>query len=205
MMIFPINGSDLQMMSLSWMQVINPPPPQASNDPPPCETFSAPGRSPKAKFTRNEDLRLCELVETIGMTNWPKIASLMPDRNARQCRERYRNYLDPDLRWDRWTPEEDKLLIAKFRDLGPRWNTIGQFFVNRSDNALRNRWQQLSRRKMKIGSTSKRMKRIATKRPAPATDVMVSGNKPGITNSLDLVDSQNPVFDPFEHWNPFKC
>jgi hypothetical protein len=74
----------------------------------------------------------------------------MGSRNARQCRERWRNYLSPELRTDEWTPEEDLLLEELFSQVGPKWNTIGQHFTSRSDMSLRNRHQVLVRRARKM-------------------------------------------------------
>jgi hypothetical protein len=60
----------------------------------------------------------------------------MGSRNTRQCRERWRHYLNRELRKDGWTPEEDQLLEQLFSQVDPKWNTIGQHFNSRSDMAL---------------------------------------------------------------------
>ncbi|KAH0794863.1 Myb-like DNA-binding domain containing protein [Histomonas meleagridis] len=103
------------------------------------------GKIVKCKFTPEEDQKLKELVQIHGTSSWKLISSLMGTRNHRQCRERYKNYLDPNLRNDPWTFEEDHLLVDKFAEYGPRWNKIAKFFTNRSDNSLRNRWQLMLR------------------------------------------------------------
>jgi hypothetical protein len=103
------------------------------------------GTSLKIKFTSIEDQRLLDLVAIHGNQDWTRIAALLGTRNARQCRERYKNYLNPSLRQDDWTPEEDLLLLSKFAQFGAKWNKIAKFFVHRSDNSLRNRCQQLGR------------------------------------------------------------
>jgi hypothetical protein len=139
------------------------------------------GRYHKLKFTVDEDLYLCQLVANFGNHNWHKVAAHMPLRNPRQCRERYNNYLDPAIRRDPWTPEEDALLLAKARELGPKWNTIGQLFAKRSDNALRNRWHQLMRRS--LGESK-----------APA-DVVVAESPHSL---FEIFES---YFDPFSPWN----
>jgi hypothetical protein len=85
------------------------------------------GRFVKCKFTREEDARLLFLVNTHGGLDWNQIASLMETRNARQCRERYKNYLDPNLRQDEWTVEEDELIQRKYLEFGPKWNKMARF------------------------------------------------------------------------------
>lgn len=99
----------------------------------------------KCKFTPEEDKRLTELAMKSKMHNWNEIARQIGTRNARQCRERWNNYLNPELRNDPWTEEEDKLLMDKHAEFGTHWNKISKCFVNRSDNSVRNRWQLLMR------------------------------------------------------------
>jgi hypothetical protein len=103
----------------------------------------------KVKFTPDEDSRLSELVRMHGSTDWVLIASLLGTRNPRQCRERFSNYLDPGLRHDSWTPEEDAAITEKYAQYGCKWNKIGKFLHNRSDNAIRNRWQLLNRHRVR--------------------------------------------------------
>ncbi|KAK8853908.1 hypothetical protein M9Y10_016454 [Tritrichomonas musculus] len=104
----------------------------------------------KIKFTPEEDALLLSLVQEHGSKDWIKISHLMNGtRNPRQCRERYKNYINPDLRKDNWTKEEDELLIQKYSEYGGKWNKIAKFFVNRSDNHLRNRWMMIARHRAK--------------------------------------------------------
>ena len=103
----------------------------------------------KIKFTEEEDMKLHSLVLQFGAKDWIKISQLMETRNPRQCRERWNNYVNPALRTDPWTPEEDMLLDQKYAEYGPKWNKISKFFVNRSDNNIRNRWMMIARHRAK--------------------------------------------------------
>ena len=55
----------------------------------------------KEIFTEQEDMLLIELVEKQESANpdryidWQKIALKMPNKTAKQCRNRFRSYLDP--------------------------------------------------------------------------------------------------------------
>ncbi|EAY19419.1 Myb-like DNA-binding domain containing protein [Trichomonas vaginalis G3] len=109
------------------------------------DPVEVPKTSKKMKFTPEEDKRLCSLIRQYGSNDWIHISEMMKTRNPRQCRERWNNYLNPNLRDDPWTIEEDKLLIAKYRQFGTHWSKISKFFAHRSDNAIRNRWQMLLR------------------------------------------------------------
>lgn len=101
----------------------------------------------KNKFTPEEDEKLKQLVSVYGTNAWSTIASLMgTNRNHRQCRERWKNYVDPTLQNNQpWNYDDDRLLVEKYAELGPKWNKIAKYFHNRSDNSIRNRWQLIIR------------------------------------------------------------
>ena len=42
---------------------------------------------------------------------WAAIASNLPGRNGKQCRERWHNQLDPSIKRESWTDEEDRILM----------------------------------------------------------------------------------------------
>lgn len=69
---------------------------------------------PRVPFTKAEDKKLRELVNRHGTSNWIPISKQMPGRNARQCRDRWLNYLSPDVVNGPWTAEEDELLVKKY-------------------------------------------------------------------------------------------
>ena len=106
-------------------------------------------RRHKSKFSIEEDNKLASLVEKYGTDNWSKISDEMENRNPRQCRERWNNYVNPALQNDKWTYEEDCLLVSKYAIYGSHWNKVSKFFQNKSDNAVRNRWHTLLRRSEK--------------------------------------------------------
>jgi hypothetical protein len=101
---------------------------------------------PHAKFSPAEDEQLRRLIESSDVLDWHAIADQMCKKNPRQCRERYINYLAPDLNTAPWTPAEDMLLLAKYRELGSRWVQIAWFFPNRTDCMVKNRFNKLRRR-----------------------------------------------------------
>jgi hypothetical protein len=96
------------------------------------------------KFTTHEDDRLRALVAELGEGNWAEVAARLGNRSPRQCRERFKNYLDPNLRQDAWSAAEDELLVQKFIELGSKWAEIGQFFDGRSEANIKNRWAQMT-------------------------------------------------------------
>lgn len=99
------------------------------------------------KFTAQEDELLKTLVQQEGPHKWSKIATKMPGRTAKQCRDRFQNYLNPSLTNGQWTVEEDQLLFQKIGEYGKKWKLISKFFPNRSHNNVKNRYN--SRKYMK--------------------------------------------------------
>jgi hypothetical protein len=162
------------------------------------------GRFQKTRFSPEEDARLSLIVATHGPSDWLRVASCMGSRNARQCRERWQNYLNPTLRNDSWTPEEDRMLQELFGRLGAKWNKIGQSFANRSDMALRNRWQVLARRTKKTTFRAGELTSDAsTEESSDLTIVPISdaGQSQTAQNPIDLMESLEPAITTFSDLN----
>ena len=94
-------------------------------------------------FSKNEDNLIKKLVENFGDHDWKMIAMYLPNRTPRQIRERYKNYLAPDLKNGKWTKEEDELLKQKVNEFGQKWSLIAPFFPTRSDVNIKNHWSTL--------------------------------------------------------------
>lgn len=102
----------------------------------------------KHKFTQEEDEELKRLAKSLSC-NWRQISKLMPGRTARQCRERYKYFLSPNICQEKWTEVEDTVLREKFLEYGPKWATIAQYLDGRTPVMAKNRFKKLSRnRKM---------------------------------------------------------
>ena len=53
-----------------------------------------------------------------GNIKWSVIAAQLPGRIGKQCRERWFNHLDPDIKKGDWTPDEDAVLFETQRVRG---------------------------------------------------------------------------------------
>jgi hypothetical protein len=117
---------------------------------PPLAPRPLPGGTLRHKFSKQEDHQICELVQRFGVRDWERIAAAMPGRNARQCRERYKNYLSQSAPDRPWNFRDDLELMGKFRLFGPNWKEIAKFFPNRTNIFLKNRWTVIATRSRKL-------------------------------------------------------
>jgi hypothetical protein len=107
---------------------------------------------PKLKFTEAEDQRLTRIVGELGHDDWDMVAQHLPGRNARQCRDRWLNYLSPDVTNGPWTAADEALLVEKYNEFGATWKHIATFFPTRTDINVKSRWQLMQRRALKRAS-----------------------------------------------------
>lgn len=94
----------------------------------------------RSSWAAEEDQRLEELVGLYGTKSWSFIAQAMSGRVGKQCRERWRNHLDPSIRRDDFTKEEDALVLRLVKLLGTRWARISEKMPGRTENAVKNRY-----------------------------------------------------------------
>lgn len=97
----------------------------------------------RRRFTAREDAALKRLVEKLGTDDWAIIARRMTNRTAKQCRDRFENYLSDALSHGQWTAEEDKQITQLVEQFGTKWKQLAQIVGNRSANALKNRWYKV--------------------------------------------------------------
>lgn len=123
----------------------------------------------KGPWKEEEDAKLTELVEKYGPKDWSTIASHIPGRIGKQCRERWFNHLSPDVRKTNWTPEEDRIIIDAHSKIGNKWTNISKLLEGRPANAIKNHWNStlLKRIQDSNGETTPRRDRTRHKKPAP--------------------------------------
>uniref|UniRef100_A0A453FWL6 Uncharacterized protein n=1 Tax=Aegilops tauschii subsp. strangulata TaxID=200361 RepID=A0A453FWL6_AEGTS len=85
----------------------------------------------KGPWTQEEDDKIIDLVKKYGPTKWSVIARSLPGRIGKQCRERWHNHLNPDIRKDAWTAEEEQALINAHREYGNKWAEIAKVLPGR--------------------------------------------------------------------------
>ncbi|KAJ7124754.1 hypothetical protein C8R43DRAFT_898713 [Mycena crocata] len=101
----------------------------------------------KTAWTPPEDRLLIELYNAQG-PKWSAIARQIHGRTDDACSKRYREALDPNLKKEEWTADEDVKLMQAYARIGGKWGQVGQE-LRRSGLGCRNRWRMLERNRIK--------------------------------------------------------
>ena len=99
---------------------------------------------PRLIFSRHD---LHADVGAVLQGKWTQLAKHMPGRLPKQCRARYVGKVDPTLRKDKWSDEEDRRIVAAQSRLGNKFVEISKFLVGRSEKMVSRRWNRVLHRK----------------------------------------------------------
>mmetsp|Transcript_12217 Transcript_12217/g.32920 ORF Transcript_12217/g.32920 Transcript_12217/m.32920 type:complete len:215 (+) Transcript_12217:133-777(+) len=104
-------------------------------------------KSTKGGWTIADDTLLCALVKKHGVKRWTFLASTYfnSSRTPLQLRSRYMDILHPDRCRDKWSLEEDALLLRGYFELGSKWKAISRTIPGRVENDVKNRFYKIIR------------------------------------------------------------
>ena len=104
-------------------------------------------KSSKLAWNCSADDNLVKLISVIGPRSWDEIATKIPNRTGKQCRERWNNHLDPLVMKNQWSMEENWVLFILQRSAQNRWAKIANVLLGRPDNSIKNYWNCTFRHK----------------------------------------------------------
>ncbi|XP_054810543.1 myb-related protein 330-like isoform X2 [Prosopis cineraria] len=99
-------------------------------------------------WSPDEDEKLIRYISTHGYGCWRL------QRCGKSCRLRWINYLRPDIRRGRFSPDEEKLIISLHGVVGNRWAHIASHLPGRTDNEIKNYWNSWIKKKIRKPSSS---------------------------------------------------
>ena len=99
-------------------------------------------RHRSAPWTTEEDERLLAGIYQYGLSDWLRVSEFVGSGRSRaQCGQRWLRCLDPNMRKDKWSPEEDQLLLRQVEAFGEHsWAKIAKELGYRTDVQCRYRY-----------------------------------------------------------------
>jgi hypothetical protein len=153
----------------------------------------------KGVWSANEDEILARLVKE-DFKNWGALATHLPGRTSKQCRERWCHHLDPRIKRGEFSAEEDDLIMSMQAKHGNRWSLIAQLLPGRTENSIKVRSKALSRGAAGNTTPSKRRKRSS---PASSSSAGPKAKRPAeepfapVLPKTEEEEEQWPIGDPF--------
>ena len=116
----------------------------------------------KSSWVPKEDEVLIRIIRNNGTKHWNQVAEMFNEslaelalknpsgagqptvlRNGKQCRERWVNFLNPDIKKDPFSLEEDIYLLQRRLEIGNKWAVIIKNISGRTENNAKNRFNMM--------------------------------------------------------------
>ncbi|GBL48578.1 hypothetical_protein [Candidozyma auris] len=136
------------------------------------------------QWTNVEDQILKAAVSKYGLTQWARVASLLPKKTAKQAKARWTEYLNPNIKRDEWSLEEDEQLLRLAKLMPNQWRSISPV-MGRTPAQCVERYQQLLDRTMGLNQDEVEEAEDDLKLAGPGIETM-----PALRNSYESLPSR---------------
>ena len=106
----------------------------------------------KIEWTKEHDTYLKSLVGMYGVSDWHIVAECMNNkfnkaqRTGKQCKDRWRSYLDSNSGRQSWSDRERYMLLVAHQKHKNRWSEVAMMLKKQSSNMIKNRFYTLFRK-----------------------------------------------------------
>ena len=116
----------------------------------------------KGNWTEEEDTVLLDWVDRKGPKKWTECSKLIKGRCGKQCRERWVNILNPDVKKGNWSNHEQKIIYENLLNNSFSWSSIAKGMPGRTENSIKNYFYS-SIRRIKSNSVFEFLERMCYK------------------------------------------
>jgi len=107
-------------------------------------------KTKKSAWCEEENVCLLAIIQRRGAKDWRSIAdelNLMGTykRKPKQCRERWHNFLNPEISRDEWSLKDDLFLLERIEEVGKKWSQVAKKLPGRTENSIKNRYNSIIR------------------------------------------------------------
>ena len=93
-------------------------------------------------WKNSEDEILKAAIQKYGTNQWGRVASLLNRKSAKQCKARWNEWLDPNVRKVEWSRDEEEKLLHLAKLMPAQWKTIGPL-VGRTATQCQEHYEKL--------------------------------------------------------------
>jgi hypothetical protein len=100
----------------------------------------------KGNWLAEEDKLLLGWVSENGATKWTECSKLIRGRCGKQCRERWVNILNPDVKKGNWSDHEQDVIFQNLSTYMTSWSSMSKILPGRTENSIKNYFYSSVRR-----------------------------------------------------------
>lgn len=158
----------------------------------------------KRLWSPYEDEKLARCISKYRNGSWSDIARKAGlQRCGKSCRRRWMNYLRPDLKREKFTHAEIRLVMELHEVFGSRWSKIAAHLVGRTDNDVKNLWNTQMKKQLKRYKQTDHMDRvILADTSCSSADYQDTVPLLSYTSSVDTITTLKPPTSPITATTP---